>query len=122
MIIHTTNAMKNAWAMYEKIGFKRSEDLDFMQGNLEVFGFRYLLWRLVIRSPEMVINEWCQPQIKTPTLAETSANEIFIRHARFFFSFQCNASENNLGKFNNSREGILFAIRKGYETKDFYFS
>ena len=43
VIIHTTNAMKNAWAMYEKIGFKRSEDLDFMQGNLEVFGFRYLL-------------------------------------------------------------------------------
>ncbi|MCL9804291.1 GNAT family N-acetyltransferase [Flavobacterium amniphilum] len=41
VIIHTTMAMKPAWGMYEKIGFKRSEDLDFMQGNLEVFGFRY---------------------------------------------------------------------------------
>ena len=43
VIIHTTNAMKPAWAMYEKIGFRRSEDLDFKQGNLEVFGFRYQL-------------------------------------------------------------------------------
>ena len=43
IIIHTTNAMKPAWIMYEKIGFKRSEDLDFMQGSLEVFGFRYQL-------------------------------------------------------------------------------
>lgn len=43
IIIHTTNAMKPAWIMYEKIGFKRSEDLDFMQGSLEVFGFRYRL-------------------------------------------------------------------------------
>jgi ribosomal protein S18 acetylase RimI-like enzyme len=43
VIIHTTNAMKPAWDMYEKIGFRRSEDLDFKQGNLEVFGFRYQL-------------------------------------------------------------------------------
>ncbi|KGO90050.1 GNAT family N-acetyltransferase [Flavobacterium suncheonense] len=43
MIIHTTNAMKPAWRMYENIGFKRSEDLDFKQGELEVFGFRFLL-------------------------------------------------------------------------------
>ena len=41
VIIHTTMAMKPAWSMYEKIGFTRSEDLDFRQGNLEVFGFRY---------------------------------------------------------------------------------
>lgn len=40
MVIHTTNAMKLAWAMYEKLGFKRADDLDFMQGNLPVFGFR----------------------------------------------------------------------------------
>jgi hypothetical protein len=26
--------------MYENLGFKRSEDLDFMQGELPVFGFR----------------------------------------------------------------------------------
>lgn len=40
LIIHTTKAMQTAWAMYEKIGFKRSEDLDFLQGELPVFGFR----------------------------------------------------------------------------------
>jgi GNAT superfamily N-acetyltransferase len=43
VIIHTTMAMLNAWKMYEKIGFKRSEDLDFKQGELQVFGFRFLL-------------------------------------------------------------------------------
>jgi len=40
LIIHSTLAMKTAWKMYENIGFKRSEDLDFMQGELAVFGFR----------------------------------------------------------------------------------
>lgn len=43
VVIHTTKAMQTAWKMYEKIGFKRSEDLDFMQGELPVFGFRYKL-------------------------------------------------------------------------------
>lgn len=43
MIIHTTMAMQTAWKMYESMGFKRSEDLDFMQGELPVFGFRLLL-------------------------------------------------------------------------------
>jgi len=43
MIIHTTMAMQTAWKMYETIGFKRSEDLDFVQGELPVFGFRLLL-------------------------------------------------------------------------------
>ncbi|MDQ6470729.1 GNAT family N-acetyltransferase [Flavobacterium sp. LHD-80] len=43
VIIHSTLAMKTAWGMYENIGFKRSEDLDFMQGELPVFGFRYQL-------------------------------------------------------------------------------
>ncbi|MDA3955073.1 MAG: GNAT family N-acetyltransferase [Bacteroidales bacterium] len=43
VVIHTTKAMQTAWKMYEKIGFKRSEDLDFMQGELPVFGFRLLL-------------------------------------------------------------------------------
>jgi GNAT superfamily N-acetyltransferase len=41
VIIHTTMAMRIAWKMYESIGFKRSEDLDFMQGDLPVFGFRF---------------------------------------------------------------------------------
>ncbi|MCR9252697.1 MAG: GNAT family N-acetyltransferase [bacterium] len=41
LVIHTTNAMKIAWGMYERIGFERSVDLDFRKGALEVFGFRY---------------------------------------------------------------------------------
>ena len=43
LIIHTTQYMRNAWEMYERMGFKRSEDLDFMQGALPVFGFRLLI-------------------------------------------------------------------------------
>ena len=43
VIIHTTKAMPVAWTMYEKMGFQRSPDLDFMQENLEVFGFRLSL-------------------------------------------------------------------------------
>ncbi len=43
VIIHTTKAMQTAWEMYERIGFRRSEDLNFMQGELPVFGFRYKL-------------------------------------------------------------------------------
>ena len=40
IIIHTTKAMQTAWGMYERLGFKRSDDLDFMQDELSVFGFR----------------------------------------------------------------------------------
>jgi GNAT superfamily N-acetyltransferase len=40
MIIHSTKAMQTAWKMYENMGFKKSEDLDFLQGELPVFGFR----------------------------------------------------------------------------------
>ena len=29
-------AMQTAWKMYEKVGFRRSEDLDFMQGHIPV--------------------------------------------------------------------------------------
>jgi ribosomal protein S18 acetylase RimI-like enzyme len=43
LIIHTTQAMQIAWKMYESTGFKRSEDLDFKQGELQVFGFRLVL-------------------------------------------------------------------------------
>ncbi len=43
VIIHTTKAMRIAWKMYENLGFRRSEDLDFMQGELPVFGFRLLI-------------------------------------------------------------------------------
>jgi GNAT superfamily N-acetyltransferase len=40
MVIHTTDAMKTAWAMYERRGFRRSEDLDFRKGALAIYGFR----------------------------------------------------------------------------------
>ncbi|MES1213877.1 MAG: GNAT family N-acetyltransferase [Bacteroidota bacterium] len=43
LIIHSTKAMQTAWRMYESLGFKRSDDLDFMQGELPVYGFRLLL-------------------------------------------------------------------------------
>lgn len=43
VVIHTTKAMKTAWRMYEKLGFRRSEDLDFMQEDLPVFGFRLFI-------------------------------------------------------------------------------
>lgn len=43
LIIHSTKAMQVAWGMYERLGFKRSEDLDFMQGTLPVYGFRLVL-------------------------------------------------------------------------------
>lgn len=43
MIIHTTSAMQNAWKMYEQLGFMRSEDLDFYQGDFPVYGFRLKL-------------------------------------------------------------------------------
>lgn len=43
VIIHTTMAMQTAWKMYEQMGFKRSEDLDFSQQGFPVFGFRLLL-------------------------------------------------------------------------------
>lgn len=40
VIIHSTAAMKVAWGMYEQLGFQRSPDLDFLQGELPIFGFR----------------------------------------------------------------------------------
>lgn len=43
LIIHSTKAMLIAWNMYEKLGFKRSEDLDFKQADLQVYGFRLQL-------------------------------------------------------------------------------
>ncbi len=43
LIIHSTKSMLTAWKMYENMGFQRSEDLDFLQGDLPVFGFRLML-------------------------------------------------------------------------------
>jgi len=35
--------IQTAWKMYEHLGFRRSEDLDFIQGELVVYGFRLSL-------------------------------------------------------------------------------
>ncbi|HJW31745.1 MAG TPA: GNAT family N-acetyltransferase [Holophagaceae bacterium] len=43
VILHTTHAMRNAWSLYERMGFQRSEDLDFLQQGFPVFGFRLRL-------------------------------------------------------------------------------
>ena len=45
VILHTTQAMRIAWGLYERLGFVRSEDLDFSQHGLSVFGFRLRLPR-----------------------------------------------------------------------------
>jgi GNAT superfamily N-acetyltransferase len=42
LFIHTTMTMQTAGKMYEDLGFKRSEDLDFFQGKLRVFGFKLI--------------------------------------------------------------------------------
>jgi GNAT superfamily N-acetyltransferase len=43
LIIHSTKFMQSAWKMYEGTGFKRAEDLDFLKGELQIFGFRLAL-------------------------------------------------------------------------------
>lgn len=43
VILHTTQPMQIAWRLYEQMGFLRSEDLDFLQQELPVFGFRLQL-------------------------------------------------------------------------------
>jgi GNAT superfamily N-acetyltransferase len=40
LVLHTTKAMQTAWTMYESLGFVRFPELDFRQGNLDVFGFQ----------------------------------------------------------------------------------
>lgn len=40
LFIHSTESMKIARKMYERIGFSRYKPIDFMQGNLPVFGFK----------------------------------------------------------------------------------
>lgn len=43
VILHTTEAMRVAWRLYATLGFVRSEDLDFLQQGMPVFGFRLRL-------------------------------------------------------------------------------
>ena len=40
LIIHSTKSMAIARAIYTKLGFKRFEEIDFIQDNVEVFGFK----------------------------------------------------------------------------------
>jgi ribosomal protein S18 acetylase RimI-like enzyme len=39
VVLHTTQPMQVAWAMYERLGFVRRPELDFSQQGLPVFGF-----------------------------------------------------------------------------------
>lgn len=43
VILHTTDAMQVAWKMYQNLGFERATELDFMQQELQVYGFRLIL-------------------------------------------------------------------------------
>lgn len=43
VILHTTRAMEAAWVMYERMGFVRSEGLDFSWEGFPVYGFRLRL-------------------------------------------------------------------------------
>ena len=43
VILHTTAAMQTAWRMYQRIGFVRAEELDFLQEGFPVYGFRLRL-------------------------------------------------------------------------------
>jgi len=43
VILHTTAPMQVAWKMYERLGFVRAEELDFLQEGYPVLGFRMSL-------------------------------------------------------------------------------
>lgn len=47
VILHSTIAMKAAWRLYEKLGFIRTEDLDFSQLGVDVYGFKLKLIKSV---------------------------------------------------------------------------
>jgi len=43
MVIHSTKTMMVAWKMYERMGFERFTEIDFIQEELAVYGFRLTL-------------------------------------------------------------------------------
>ncbi len=43
MVIHSTKTMMVAWKMYERMGFERFKEIDFLQDDLQVYGFRLAL-------------------------------------------------------------------------------
>jgi hypothetical protein len=40
LVIHSTEPMRIARALYEKRGFRRAPELDFLQGDLRISGYR----------------------------------------------------------------------------------
>jgi ribosomal protein S18 acetylase RimI-like enzyme len=40
VVLHTTAPMLSAWRLYERLGFVRAAELDFLQQDMPVFGFR----------------------------------------------------------------------------------
>lgn len=55
LILHTTQAMHTARRLYEKLGFVRFEDLDFLQQGLPIFGFRLALKCAGRKPPPMTM-------------------------------------------------------------------
>ena len=43
IILHTIDAMKVAWRLYQGMGFERAQDLDFTKDGLPISGFRLLI-------------------------------------------------------------------------------
>jgi GNAT superfamily N-acetyltransferase len=43
VVLHTTAAMRAALRLYERLGFVRAQELDFLQQGMPVFGFRLRL-------------------------------------------------------------------------------
>ena len=43
VILHTIDAMKVAWRLYQGMGFERAQDLDFTKDGLPISGFRLLI-------------------------------------------------------------------------------
>lgn len=43
LYIHSTESMKIAWRMYERLGFKRCTEIDFIKDDFKVYGFKISL-------------------------------------------------------------------------------
>ena len=43
VILHTTQAMQNAWKMYTSMGFQRAPHFDFIDMEMTIYGFQYAL-------------------------------------------------------------------------------
>ena len=43
LMIHSTEYMMDAWRMYERMGFERFSETDFIKNDVKVYGFKYKL-------------------------------------------------------------------------------